>query len=348
MNIHKRNSGFMLLEIVVAVGLLILGMAVIGIQVQSSAERARKTDQTARVTFLAESKFAEIDTGLIQPSDDVVEDDFGRLFPAYAWRLEFEPTGELDADSGDAFDRFGLAQVRLEIYYDPLRDPDDDFDYDQAEVVGRYYTLRAAPRPLDLTQDFGMEDDVAERLNEDLANSGDGSLDVHNFDPATFASLDLDQILEIAPLLMEAFGMSETELLALVPEEFKSQLEAILAAQGEGEGGGEAGEVGDESGAGGDETGGGASGGGDQGGRDQGGGGRGRGDRGRGDRGGRDGGGRGGSGNEGGEGAGMGGGRESGDGANSGGGDGTGGRRPGRGGRGPGSGSQGGRGGGAQ
>ncbi len=47
------RTGFMLLEIVVAVGLLVLGLAVIGAQIQDAAMLSREggeTEQLARVT----------------------------------------------------------------------------------------------------------------------------------------------------------------------------------------------------------------------------------------------------------------------------------------------------------
>jgi uncharacterized membrane protein YgcG len=230
MRYRARQVGFILLEVVVAVGLLVLGMAVIGAQIQTSAVRARETDRQARVTFLAESKFAEIDTGLVIPDEDEIEEDFGRLFPAYAWRLRFEPTGEQAADSVNNFDNLGLAFIQLEILHDPRRDPDETFDFDGATVVGEYYTLRAAPRPLDLTLDFGMEDDVAEKLNEDLAGLA-GDLDVHNFNPALFKDLDKEEILKVLPVLMQAFGMRESDILNLVPADLRPQLEAIFDMQ---------------------------------------------------------------------------------------------------------------------
>ena len=212
----RRHCGFMLLEVVVAIGLLVLGMAVIGAQIQTSLWRTHQTDRLAREVFLAESKIAELDTGLIEPEQEI-EEDFGRLFPAYAWRLTLEPT---EAEE--------LFFIQLEILYDPARDPEEDFDFEEAEVAQVFYTLRAAPRPLDLTVDFGMDEEVAEKLNEDLAGLGGGAIDVHDFNPAIFRDLDMEEILEVLPVFMQAFNIEQSAILTLVPAELRPQLEALF------------------------------------------------------------------------------------------------------------------------
>ncbi len=209
-------EGFMLLEVVIAIGLLVLGLAVIGAQIQQSSFRAHRTDEIARVVSLAESKIAEIDTGLVEPEQEI-EDEFGRLFPEYAWRITLEQAGVPD-----------LWLVKLEILRDPTRDIEQDFDFDVAQVEGVYYMLRLTPRRLDLTTDFGMEDEQAEKLNENLSSLGGDAIDVHDFDPSLFKNLDMDQIAQMLPILMQAFGMKGSELLNLLPPEMQQQFQSVL------------------------------------------------------------------------------------------------------------------------
>lgn len=223
----------MLLEVVIAVGLLVLGFAVIGAQVQGSLERTRETDQMARVVFLAESKLAEIDTGLIIPklSEDI-EEDFTRLFPHYAWRARIEPlVDETKPVDPAAMSDLGLLFIKLDILYDPKRNIDEEFDYDNATLLKTFYTIRAAPRPLDLTADFGMEEDVADKLNEDLAGITGGDIDVRQFSPDIFRNLDVEQLVEIMPTLMQALGAQPSDILSLLPEEMRPQVEALLQDQ---------------------------------------------------------------------------------------------------------------------
>ncbi len=257
----KRNpahSGFMLLEIVVAVGLLVLGLAVIGAQVQDMYARRVQTRNIAREVFLAESKIAELETGLVEPEQEQ-ESDFGRLFPEYGWRLTLEPAGARDEDTDDTASvadsmdelRTGLLFAKLEIFRDQLRtDPDDEFDFDSetAEVVQTFYMLYSVPQPLDLTTDFGMTEEVAEKLNEDLTGLVGADIDVHQFNPAALRDLDMETITEILPTLMQAFGMQQSEIMNLLPAEMRPQLEEWLSSQEGGESGDETGDDGgDES-----------------------------------------------------------------------------------------------------
>ena len=221
----SAQSGFMLLEIVLAVGLLVLGLSVIGAQMQQSYFRAHETDTVARVVFLAESKLAEIDTGLIEPEQEI-EEDFGRLFPEYAWRLKMEPAGLPE-----------MYFFELEILHDPLREIENEFEFDDAEVAAKFRFLKAAPRPLDLTADFGLDDDAAEDLNARLADLGGGALDVHDFNPSLFRDMEMEDLLEILPALMEAFNISQSEIMNLVPENLRPQLEELFStAQDDGSG----------------------------------------------------------------------------------------------------------------
>ena len=223
------TRGFMLLEVVVAVGLLVLGLAVIGAQLREATNRTYETDLAGRVACLAESKFAELDAGLINEEfaadsnfarDLLVEEDFGRLFPAFAWRMRILPTGVTD-----------LLAIELEILHDPQREVDQEFDYANAPVVQVYHTLRAIPRPLDLVADFGVAEDKALELNQQLAGVGDGSMDVHKLDASIFGRMDIEEILEILPVLMQAFNAKQSDIANLLPPDLRAQLEALLAAQ---------------------------------------------------------------------------------------------------------------------
>jgi len=207
----------MLLEMVIAVGLLVLGMALIGAQISTSMERARRTDELARVVFLAESKIAQLDTGLVIPEEEV-EQDFGRLFPQYAWRMRIVPAAESD-----------LNLVSLEILHDASRDIEETFDFEDAEVVETYYTLRATPRPLDLTQDFGLEEAQAEDLNNQLADLTGGAVDVREFSPSVFQNLSMEDMLALMPALMNAFGVDQSAIMQMIPAEVRPQVEELLS-----------------------------------------------------------------------------------------------------------------------
>jgi uncharacterized membrane protein YgcG len=243
----KNERGFILLEIVVALGLLIFGMALLGTRLQRSVELTYQTDELARVVFLAESKLAELDTGLIIPEQDI-EHDFGRIFPRYGWRMKILPTngpaGGLATamQGGSAADvDLGLLFIQMEILFEPTRQADQAFDFENAEVVQRYFTMRAPPRPLDLGVDFGLKDEIVDKMNEDLADSGAGDIDVRNLDPSMFASLDFEQLKAVLPVIMQAAGMNANDFLNMVPEDLRPQLQAWLDSMGDIDSNGESG-----------------------------------------------------------------------------------------------------------
>jgi len=266
-----RGAGvraFMLLEIVVSVALLVLGMAVIGAQLQSAADTTYATDHLARLVFLAETRMAELDSGLVIPNEQIgkdttdveIEQDFGRLYPQYAARVTLSPTATAD-----------LLAVRLDMFYDPTRMIREhgaslpDFEYDDDKIEQTYYTLRAVPKPLNLKTDFGLDDDIAQRINDQVANSATGldGVDVENFSPALFKDLTPEQLVELLSILQQAFGADQSALLQLVPESMRGQLQALMRGLDTGGTGDEG--TGDQTGGG--DTGGGTGGAGDGGNR---------------------------------------------------------------------------------
>lgn len=230
----NRQSGFMLLEMVIAVGLLVLGMALIGAQISTSSDIARETDRLARVVFLAESKIAELDTGLILPEEEI-EEDFGRLFPEFGWRMRIVPASESD-----------LNMITLEILHQFGREVDEEFDFTSAEVVQTYYTLRATPKPLDLTQDFGLEEEQADNINEQLAELTGGAVDVREFDPSVFQNLSTEELAGLAQLMLGEMGGDASALMQLIPPQardmlapFLQELEDALGTGGDSDSGGD-------------------------------------------------------------------------------------------------------------
>jgi hypothetical protein len=229
----SRQSGFLLLEIVVAVGLLVFGLAMLGSRLQRSEALTHETDELARVIFLAESKLAELDTGLVVPEQDV-RSDFGKLFPRYGWRMRITPTSGDSASLLSALQgstnpaELGMFFIELEVLFDAARVPEQDFDFENAQVVQRYYTLRAPPRSIDLSADFGLEEEIAEKMNEDLANAGINGFDVHDFNPTIFRDMDLEQLQEVLPIFMQAFDMTASQLVNMLPQNMRGEVQAWL------------------------------------------------------------------------------------------------------------------------
>jgi len=233
---HGRHRGYVLLETVVATGLLLTGMAVIGAQFQEANTTVRKMNLRLRAMMLAEMHLAEMDLGIIRLDsvDKVQEEDFGPRYPDWAWRLTIEET---------ALEKMYL--LREDVLYAPRTDYEEDFDFENADIIYTLYALRATPQPLNLPVDFGLSEDQATDLTEKLAGLGEG-FDPANFDPAILAQLPSDELLEVLPTFLQAIGVPLSQIEQLLPPDLREQLDklGVFEELKEGEGGQDAGESG--------------------------------------------------------------------------------------------------------
>lgn len=209
--------GYVLLETVVATGLLIVGLAVIGAQVQSADTSVRHMDRELRAIILAEQQLAELDLGLIELEslDEVEDGDFGSRQPDWAWLMTTEPT-IVD----------GLFRVRVDIYYLPREDDyqEDSFDYDEAERMFTAYAFRGAPRAIDFAADYGLNEEEFDELATKFADLGI-PIDPGNFKPGTdFLDRSFEELVAMLPLLMDAMGLSIDQLTAALPQNVLDQL----------------------------------------------------------------------------------------------------------------------------
>ncbi len=222
---NRCHTAYVLLETVIATGLLILGLAVIGAQVQDSYLASKKMDLQVRAQMLAESKLAELDTGLLEfdSVDEEMEEEFGPLFPYYGFRIRIDPTATEE-----------LYLLTLEILYLIRNYEQDEFDFDEAEVLHTLYTFRMVPRPLDLAVDFGMDEEQVEELELAAADVGI-ELDVLDFSPRLLAELDVEEMIQFLPAFLEAFGMTLGDLQGLPPE-VQEALKALTGEESDDEG----------------------------------------------------------------------------------------------------------------
>ncbi|MEE9295865.1 MAG: hypothetical protein V3W34_13010 [Phycisphaerae bacterium] len=217
-----RRLGYILMDVVISIGLLLLGLTFIGAQVQESREAAYASEDLTRVLMLAESKLAELDTGLIhfeQEADDEVEGDFTLRFPNYGWRMRVVETATE-----------GLRAITLEILFAPRESLEDEFDVDDAEVVHRVYTMRADPPLLDMETDLGLDEETIIALSETLPVE---FFDPPYFDPSKLPQLDIEDLMELLPSLLDLFGDNADGLLAALPPEFRAMLDLSRGERGE-------------------------------------------------------------------------------------------------------------------
>ncbi len=217
-----RRLGYILMDVVISIALLLMGLTFIGAQVQESREAAYASEDLTRVLMLAESKLAELDTGLIhfeQEADDEVEGDFTLRFPDYGWRMRVVETATE-----------GLRAITLEILYAPRESLEDEFDVDEAEVVHRVYTMRADPPLLDMETDLGLSEEMIIELSETLPVE---FFDPPYFDPSILPRLDIEELMELMPSLIALFGDNADALVASLPPEFRAMLDLSRGERGE-------------------------------------------------------------------------------------------------------------------
>jgi type II secretory pathway pseudopilin PulG len=229
--------GYVLLETVVATGLLIVGLAVIGAQVQSADTSVRNMDRELRAMMLAEQQLAELDLGLIELEslDEVEEGDFGSRQPDWGWLMTTEPTV---VES--------MFRVRIDIYYLQTDDDyqEDSFDYDEAERMFTAYAFRGAPRAIDFASDYGLSEEEFEELATKFADLGI-PIDPGNFKPGTdFLDRSFEELVTILPLLMDAMGLDVDQLAAALPKDVLDQLReaGVFGDEDDGSGGNDSGD----------------------------------------------------------------------------------------------------------
>ncbi len=209
-----RRQGWVLLETVLATGLLIFGLAVIGAQIQNSSSTVHRMKLDLQAMALAEMKLAELDLGLVELDsfDEVQEEEFGPRYPEFAWRLTTEETG-LE----------GMFLLTLDVLFQP-RDPEEDddyregsFDFDSTDAVFTVYAFRATPQPVDLGEAFGMGEEEFDDLSEKLAQLGIPGLEADAFDLKILGKLEIEDLLAVLPLLPETFNIDIETLIGALP-----------------------------------------------------------------------------------------------------------------------------------
>lgn len=208
--VPRRRKAYLLLETIVATGVLILGLSVIGAQVQSADQSIRKMRRRTTAITLAERFLAEMEMGLIElDSVDEFEDgDFGPRYPDFGWLLTTEETA-LD----DVF------LIRLDVLH-LLREDDyteDDFEPDDAKLVFTVYAMRSVPKPVNFAEDFGLTEDEVLDLRDRFDELGIEGLDIDNFNLAWLQGADIEELLKALPLVLDIFGMDASQIAGAIP-----------------------------------------------------------------------------------------------------------------------------------
>jgi hypothetical protein len=217
-----------MLETVIATGLLIVGLGVIGAQLQDSNAAVHKMRLKTQAIMLAETQLAMMDLGLVELDsvDEVQEGDFGSRYPDWGWRLITEPTS-LD----------GLYRITIEVMHLPRQEDyrEDSFEHDHADTVFRAVAFRQPPRTLDLGLDFGLNEDELADFAEKVGQAGIPCFEGGTFDPTCLASIDIEELFKARPALQK-LGINLGDLESMIPPDLLENLrESGFMEQVEGE-----------------------------------------------------------------------------------------------------------------
>ncbi len=210
--------------------MLIVGLAVIGAQVQDADHTVHTMERRIRAIHLAEQLLAELEMGLIELEsvDEIEEEDFGPRHPDFGWLLTTERTSVED-----------VYLLKLEILHHLREDEyrEDEFEHDIAESILTVYAMRSAPKPVNFAEDFGLNEEEVTELSEQLDTLGIEGLTIDTFDPQVLQNVDFEELVAALPVVMDALGMNAAQLTAMIPPNLISQLRdnGILGEEGLGE-----------------------------------------------------------------------------------------------------------------
>lgn len=163
---HGRR-GVMLLEVMVALGLLVFGLAIVGLQIDTGLKIAKTNRLYTQAMMLVDSKLSEVEGGVIQPDmlEREVKGDFGIIYPGFTWRIEIEPT-EIE----------GFYMAKIEIGYcenaveSQINDPMMEIDIEDPDtvIVRTAYRLFPEPADINLERDYGLSQEDMDALLADL------------------------------------------------------------------------------------------------------------------------------------------------------------------------------------
>lgn len=234
---HRRGvrRGSMLFEVLLALSILTLGMATVGIQISTGFRMELEAAEVFRRTSLVESMLAHLEVivaeklaseeeeeeGAAMPDRELdFEGEFGLVFPGYAYRVLVEPT-EVDM----------LNRVTIELSQAEF-DKETGALLEEPEPVYLVRTLRATPPQINLdSEKSGVNLSVDQRSSLQALGLID---DDGNFNIQKLVAMDPAALLELLPVLMSSFGGGQLAQMmgGMSPEQLLEALEQQQLASG--------------------------------------------------------------------------------------------------------------------
>ncbi len=182
------RRGVLLLEVVIALSILLIAIAVCGSAINNSLLSVKRGEEMTRAMMLSEEILARLDTGEITYDQEQSGNFEDRGQRDLRYELKVTPV-EQDPD---------LLRVEISILEN---DPTTGDGQTRPVLVTR--ALRAKPKPINMKNDFGMTDEQLKMLT-DAIPGGSQVIDPENFDPASLAKLDMNTLVQLLPVIMQA------------------------------------------------------------------------------------------------------------------------------------------------
>lgn len=118
MKTGDRNSGFTLLEVIVAMTILAMFLVPIYARIIMGFEIAKDTERRAKALRLAQDKMTELEMLPFPEDEEVREGDFGDEYPRYSWKMETIKTPDLQMME-EFIPALKAMEVHLYVYWGP-------------------------------------------------------------------------------------------------------------------------------------------------------------------------------------------------------------------------------------
>lgn len=195
---RSLGVGVALLEVVVALSILLVAMAVVGVTFRNGAQNVMLAERMNQAQLLTNRLLTELDVGLIPlsvPEQGMPNEDLSGYFgddapPGMSWKLEVTSDDNLP----------DMLKVGVSIF---LGDPEAADDQHQRLLTT--HVVRVVPRAINLETDFGFSQEQLDQLTEAIPG-GAAIFDPTAFDPRAIASLDIETLRELLPALIQALG----------------------------------------------------------------------------------------------------------------------------------------------
>lgn len=187
------RRGAVLLEVILSIGILLMAMVGVGVVFRNGLYHIDMAEQMSRARVMTERLIAEMDTGYLDMEQQEQSGYFSEEAPpGMSWRVVMLPHEKIKR----------LVTIDIEILKgDPTSSGED------GRLLLYTRILRPEPKGMDLKEDFGLDDEQIAKLAE-VIPGGAAVFDPNDFDPRSLAQLELQDLADLLPTLIQAFGTS--------------------------------------------------------------------------------------------------------------------------------------------